>query len=61
MSRHLIDEVLLCIREMLLAGARLVFMWVPGHVGLAGNSALGSRHCCKSHRTHASHADPTLL
>ena len=24
---------------MLLSGARLVFMWVPSHVGLAGNSA----------------------
>ena len=24
---------------MLLSGARLVFVWVPRHVGLAGNSA----------------------
>jgi hypothetical protein len=24
---------------MLLAGAELVFVWVPSHVGLAGNSA----------------------
>ena len=39
MSRSLIAEVLCCIHEMLLSGGRLVFMWVPGHVGLAGNSA----------------------
>ena len=24
---------------MIIAGATLVFMWVPSHVGLAGNSA----------------------
>ena len=35
----MIAEVLCCINKMLLAGARLVFMWVPNHVGLAGNSA----------------------
>jgi len=39
MSRPLIAEVLCCIHKILLAGARLVFMWVPSHVGLAGNSA----------------------
>ena len=39
MSRPLIAEVLCCIHKMLLAGAILVFMWVPSHVGLAGNSA----------------------
>ena len=39
MSRPLIAEVLCCIREMLLAGATLVFLWVPSHVGLAGNLA----------------------
>ena len=39
MSRSLIAEVICCIHEMLLSGGRLVFMWVPGHVGLAGNSA----------------------
>ena len=42
MSRPLIAEVLCCIRKMLLAGATLVFMWVPSHVGLAGNSAAGT-------------------
>ena len=39
MSRPLIAEILCCIHKMLLAGAKLVFMWVPSHVGLAGNSA----------------------
>ena len=39
MSRTLIAEVLCCIHEMLLVGATLVFIWVPSHVGLAGNSA----------------------
>ena len=39
MSRPLIAEVLCCIHKMLLAGATLVFMWVPSHVGLAGHSA----------------------
>ena len=39
MSHPLIAEVLCCIHKMLLAGATLVFMWVPSRVGLAGNSA----------------------
>ena len=39
MSRSLVAEVLCCIHEMLVSGARLVFMWVPIHVGRAGNSA----------------------
>ena len=39
MSRPLIAEVLRCIHKILLAGATLVFIWVPGHVGLTGNSA----------------------
>ena len=39
MSRPLISEVLCSIHKMLLAGATPVFMWVPSHVGLAGNSA----------------------
>ena len=39
MSCPLIAWVLCCIHEMLLAHTRLVFMWVPSHVGLAGNSA----------------------
>ena len=39
MSRPLIAEVLCCIHKMLLTGATLVFLWVPSHVGLAGNSA----------------------
>ena len=40
MSHPLIAEVL-CFKHggMLLAGATLVFMWVPSHVGLAGNLA----------------------
>ena len=38
MSRPLIAEVLCCIHKILLAGATLVLMWVPNHVGLAGNS-----------------------
>ena len=33
MSRPLIAEILYGIHEMLLSGARLVFMWVPSHVG----------------------------
>ena len=41
MSRPLTAEVLCCIHKMLLAGATLVFMWVPSHVGVAGNSAAG--------------------
>ena len=39
MSRSLIAEVLCCSHEILFSGTRLVFMWVPSHVGLAGNSA----------------------
>jgi kelch-like protein 2/3 len=39
MSRPVIAEILCCTHKMLLAGAVLVFMWVPSHVGLAGNSA----------------------
>ena len=36
---RVVAEVLCCIHKMLLANATLVFMWVPSHVGLAGNSA----------------------
>ena len=39
MFRPMIAEVLCCIHKMLLAGAILVFMWVPSNVGRAGNSA----------------------
>ena len=39
MSHPLIAEVLCCIHKMLLAGAILVFMWIPSHVGLACSSA----------------------
>ena len=39
MSRPLIANVLYCVHKMLLAGATRVFIWVPSHVGLAGNSA----------------------
>ena len=39
MDRPLIAEVLCCVHKMSLAGAILVFMWVPSHVRLADNSA----------------------
>jgi hypothetical protein len=38
-SRRLIAEVLSCIHRLLLVGVELVFIWVPSHIGLAGNSA----------------------
>ena len=39
MSHPLIAKVLCCIHKMLFADATLVFMWVPSHVSLVGNSA----------------------
>ena len=31
--------LLSCIHKLLISGMKLAFMWVPSHVGLAGNSA----------------------
>jgi ribonuclease HI len=39
MSHPLIAKILCCTHKILLTGARLVFMWIQSHVGLAGNSA----------------------
>ena len=39
MSHPLMAEVLCYIHKLLHAGATIVFIWVPSHVGLAGNSA----------------------
>ena len=39
MSRPLIAEILCFAHKLLVSGTKLVFMWVPSHVGLAGNSA----------------------
>jgi len=35
---YLIAEVLCCVDGLLLFGIEVVFIWVPSHVGLAGNS-----------------------
>ena len=39
LSQPLIAEILCFAHKLLVSGTKLVFMWVPSHVGLAGNSA----------------------
>jgi len=41
-SYPLIAEILCRVHGCILDGSRAVFMWVHGHVGLAGNSAADS-------------------
>jgi len=38
----LIAEILCCVHGLISDDSSVVFMWVPGHVGLAGNSAADS-------------------
>ena len=39
MSHPLISEILCRVHELKERGFQLIFIWVPSHVGLAGNSA----------------------
>jgi len=42
LSHPLISEILCRVHCLISDGSSVVFMWVPGHVGLAGNSAADS-------------------
>jgi len=42
LSHPLIAEILCRVHVLISDGSSVVFMWVPGHVGLAGNSAADS-------------------
>ena len=41
LSHPLIADILCRVHVLLSRGAKVAFMWVPSHVGLAGNSAAG--------------------